>query len=142
MSQPMVGPQQPTFPGPTGFLVLQLARPWGSMGMITPQAQIDGYPVGVQWGRNEIVVPAGVRQVAVSCTYLWQYGHAQDAVPVGPGQQVEVHYSPPLFTFIGGRIGPVPQPRAGRTGLIVLLAVLGLAVILAILGSVLSVVAS
>jgi hypothetical protein len=138
MSQPMVGSQPPAFPGPTGTLVLQLARPWGSMGMITPQVQIDGYPVNVRWGRNDIVVPAGVRQVTASCTYLWQYGHAQDSVPVGPGQQVEVHYSAPLFTFIGGRIGPQPQPRAGKTGLIVLLAVLGLMVLLSILGAVLA----
>jgi hypothetical protein len=134
----MVGPQQPAFPGPTGRLVLHLRRPFGAMGMITPVVQIDGFPVMARWGANDVVVPAGVRQVAVSCRYLWEYGRAQDAVPIGPGQQVEVHYSPPLLTFIGGRIGPTPQPRPGVGGFVALMVVLAVVVVLAILVPVLA----
>ncbi|HEY9292616.1 MAG TPA: hypothetical protein VIP98_15140 [Microlunatus sp.] len=125
-------------PGPTGQLILQLRRPWGSMGMITPSVRIDGFPATVQWGRNEFTVPAGPRRVEASASYLWQYGRASDTVPVQPGRQVEVHYTPPVFTMMSGRIGPTPMPAGGKPVLIGLLVVLGLAVLLIILGVVLS----
>ncbi len=125
------------FSGPTGVVVLQLRKPWGSMGLITPVVRFDGYPVPAGWGRTEIVAPAGVRQVSVACRYWWQYGFAQDPVPVRPGEHVEVHYSPPLLTFIGGRIGPQQQPRPGVVGFAVAMGVLALALLVGILGAVL-----
>lgn len=111
----------PAFSGPSGVLVLQLRKPWGSMGMISPTVQIDGYTVDARFGRNEIVVPAGVRQVSIRCNYMWDYGFAQDAVPVRPGEHVEVHYSTPMLTFLGGRMGPQPQPRPGMVGFTLLM---------------------
>ena len=123
--------------GQTGQLVLNLKGTWGSRGRISPQLRINGQPAPVQWGRNELAVVAGQLQVEVVCTYLWDYGRAADTVPVAPGSQVEVFYSAPYFTFLSGRIGPVPQPQRGGVALVVLLVVLGLAVVLAIVGAVL-----
>lgn len=123
--------------GPTGILVLNLKKPWGSMGMITPRATIDGYPAAVGWGRNEFRAPAGPRQVQVACTYLWEFGHAADVVPVEPDSRVEAFYAPPLLTFLGGRIGPVEQKRRGLVLLVVMLVVIAILVVLAVIGAVL-----
>lgn len=116
--------------GPTGILVLNLKKPWGSMGMITPKATIDGYPAPVRWGRNEFPAPAGPRRVQLSCTYTWEYGQASDTVPVEPDRRVEVFYAPPMLTFLRGRIGPVEQQRPGRTAMLLMLA--GLVIVLVI----------
>lgn len=123
--------------GPTGMLVLNLKKPWGSMGMISPIATIDGYPARVTWGRNEFPAPAGPRRVQLSCTYMWEFGRASDIVPVEPNSRVEVFYAPPMLTFLRGRIGPVEQKRPGVVPLVVLLALIALMVVLVIIGAVL-----
>jgi hypothetical protein len=105
--------------GPTGELVINLRKPFGAMGMISPVVTIDGYPAGSTWGRNSFQVPAGVRQVDVAQTYLWTYGRASQPVNVEPGRATEIHYSGPMATFgFGGAIGAEPQKRPG-TGLFV-----------------------
>jgi hypothetical protein len=80
------------------------------------------------WGRNAFRVPAGVRQVDVSQTYLWTYGRASMPVPVQPGTTSEIFYAGPMATFgFGGAIGTEPQKRPGTglvIGLLVLVAVL------------------
>lgn len=135
MSLPPQPPgQQSPFTGPTGQLVLNLKKPWGSMGMITPQVTIDGYPATAQWGRNEFSTPAGPRRVECSVTYLWKYGRAADIVPVEPNSRVEVFYTPPMLTFLGGRIGPVEQPRRGALVLWLILIVLAVLIVLIIFG--------
>ena len=112
-------PQPPGAGGPTGELVLNLRKPFGAMGMISPVVAIDGYPAGSTWGRNSFRVPAGVRQVDVAQTYLWTYGRASQPVDVQPGRSSEVFYSGPTVTFgFGGAIGPGPQKRPG-TGLLI-----------------------
>ena len=108
------------------------------MGMITPSAEIDGHPIQIQWGTNQIAVPAGTHRVFVSCSYLWTYGKATDMVPISPGHQVVVHYSPPMFTLMGGRLGPQRMPYGGTVLMIVLLAVIVLLIVIAVLGAVLS----
>lgn len=122
--------------GPTGVLVLNLKKPWGSMGMVTPTATIDGYPARVQWGRNEFPAPAGPHQVRLGCTYMWQYGQASDIVPVEPNSRVEVFYSPPMLTFLRGRIGPVEQQRPGRLGLLLLCLGLVILLVLVVVGAI------
>jgi hypothetical protein len=120
-----------TYPGapppthPPGFgqsqLVLVLREPVGSMGMISPVVTIDGYPAPARWGPNPFPTTPGRHQVRVSNRYLYEYGAAEQVVDVAPGQSLEVHYSPPLVTFVRGRIGFAPQ---GRPGLGVLIAIL------------------
>ena len=135
MTQP---PASQPFNGPTGVLVLNLKKPWGSMGMITPLATIDGYPAQVQWGHNEFTAPAGPRQVQLSCTYMWEYGRASDTVPVQPSSRVEVFYAPPMLTFMRGRVGPVEQQRPGRIGVIAILVVLLIVAALIVFGAIAS----
>lgn len=137
MTQPFQpqGPQ-PSFQGPTGQLVLNLKKPWGSLGMVTPRVLIDGYPAAVSWGRNEFTAPAGPRRIECSTTYMWDYGRAVDTVPVQPNSRVEVYYAPPMMTFLGGRIGPVEQKRPGAVVLIVVLAVLVLVIVLAVIAAI------
>ena len=108
---------QPVGGGPTGELVLNLRKPFGAMGMISPVVSIDGFPAGSSWGRNSFRVPAGTRQVDVAQTYLWTYGRATQPVNVEPGGTSEIFYSGPMATFgFGGAIGSSPQKRPG-TGL-------------------------
>ena len=45
------GRPQPYGGGPTGELVINLQKPFGAMGMISPVVSIDGYPAPASWGR-------------------------------------------------------------------------------------------
>lgn len=134
--QPPV-PQTPDY-GPRGEIVLNLRKPFGAMGMISPSATIDGFPVTVQWGRNAIPAPIGVRHVSVAAHYLWTYGRASRPVTVEPGRPVEAFYSPPLLTFIGGAMGLTEQRRPGAKALIVMLVILGALLLLSVIGAVLA----
>lgn len=116
--------------GPSGELVLNLRKPFGAMGMISPVVTIDGYPAPCQWGRNSFRAPAGVRSVDVAQTYLWTYGRASTAVTVPPGGTAELFYAGPMATFgFGGAMGTEPQRRPG-TGLFVGLLVFVFALLL------------
>ena len=136
--QQQPGPQQPPpyAGGPTGELVINLRKPFGAMGMISPTVSIDGHPATASWGRNAFRVPAGVRQVDVAQTYLWTYGRASHPVNVAPGATSEVFYSGPMATFgFGGAMGAEPQRRPGTSlfiGLMVLLLLLVLLVVVSV----------
>ncbi|MGI3784120.1 MAG: hypothetical protein ACRYG2_25440 [Janthinobacterium lividum] len=117
--QPQQPQPQPYGGGPTGELVINLRKPFGAMGMISPVVTIDGHPAGSGWGRNSFRVPAGVRQIDVAQSYLWTYGRASKPVDVQPGGTSEIFYSGPMATFgFGGAIGEAPQRRPG-TGLFI-----------------------
>ncbi len=132
--QPQTG--QPYAGGPAGELVLNLRKPFGAMGMISPVVAIDGHPAGATWGRNAYQVPAGVRQVDVAQTYLWTYGRASHAANVAPGASSEIFYSGPMATFgFGGAMGTEPQRRPG-TGLFIGLMVFLLLLVLLVVVSV------
>lgn len=134
--QPYQQQPQPYGGGPTGELVINLRKPFGAMGMISPVVTIDGHPAGSSWGRNAFQVPAGVRQIDVAQTYLWTYGRASHPVNVEPRRTSEIFYSGPMATFgFGGAIGTEPQRRPGTglfIGLTVFLFVLLLLVVLAV----------
>lgn len=109
------GQPQPYGGGPTGELVLNLQKPFGAMGMITPVVTIDGYPASAQWGRNAFPAPAGVRRVDVASSYLWTYGRASMPVTVEQGRSSEVYYIGPMWTLgMPGRMGTEPQKRPGK----------------------------
>ena len=115
---PQQAPQghNPAFGGaPTGELVVNLQKPFGAMGMITPVVTIDGYPATASWGRNSFPAPVGVRQVDVASSYLWTYGRASMPVTVEVGRTSEVYYIGPMWTIgMGGRMGTEPQKRPGK----------------------------
>lgn len=106
----------PAFGGaPTGELVVNLQKPFGAMGMITPVVTIDGYPATATWGRNSFPAPVGTRQVDVASNYLWTYGRASLPVTVEAGRTSEAYYIGPMWTIgMGGRMGTEPQKRPGK----------------------------
>ncbi len=134
MSQPY--PSQPVSHPPTGQLVLNLRKPFGllSSSMITPMVTIDGYRAPARWEQNAFPVVPGRHAVRVSANYLWEFGAAEQPVDIYPGQSVEVHYSPPLITFMRGKIGFTEQPRPGMAVFWAIIAVPVLAVIAVIIG--------
>lgn len=119
-------------------MIVNLKGTWGSRAMISPQLSINGQPVPVKWGRNEITVFPGQLQVEVTATYMWTYGRATDTIPVAPNSRVEVYYSAPFFTFLSGRIGPVPQPQRGKIALWVVFVVAALLIVFIIVAAVTS----
>ena len=75
----------------------------------------------------------------MSSRYLWEYGAAEQEVDLLPAQSVEVHYTPPVVTFVRGAIGFTPQGRPGvgaliGFGVLVLAVVIGLIAAVALLG--------
>jgi hypothetical protein len=136
--QRLQGPQ--SFGGaPTGELVVNLQKPFGAMGMISPVLTIDGFPATASWGRNSFPAPVGVRQVEVASNYLWTYGRASMPVTVEQGRTSEVYYNGPMWTIgMGGRMGTEPQPRPGKglfIGLMVFIAAVFLLSMLLVLVS-------
>jgi len=117
-------------------LVVTIREPFGAMGMISPLVTIDGYPAPARWGRNAFPTTPGRHSVRVWARYLFEYGAAEQVVDLAPGQSVEVHYSPPMITFVRGRIGFVPQPRPGLVGLLVVLGTMLLFVVLIIVAAI------
>ena len=113
---------QPYYPS-NGQLVAHLRKPFGALGMITPRLTIDGYPAPAQWGPNAYPVAPGRHLVTGSANYLWEFGTAEQVVEINPGQSVDLHYSPPLITFIGGRMGFSEQPRPGTAVFWVIIAI-------------------
>ncbi|WP_091177731.1 hypothetical protein [Microlunatus flavus] len=142
-SQPYAQPSQPSAPqgqtrpygdAPTGELVVDLRKPFGGAGWVTPVLSIDGFPATASWGRNVFPAPAGVRQVDAASTYLWTFGRASMPVTVEPGRTSEVHYTGPMWTFgMGGRMGTEVQKRPGMGLFIGLMSFVGLVLLLAIL---------
>ena len=127
------GQPQPYGGAPTGELVLNLQKPFGSMGMISPIVSIDGYPAAASWGRNVFPAPAGVRRVDVAQSYLWTYGRASMPVTVQPGSSSEIWYCGPMWTFgMPGAMGTEPQKRPGKGLLIGLLAFIAAVLLFAI----------
>ncbi len=126
----------PYAPSGQGQLVVNLRKPFGllSASIMSPNVKIDGYPAPARWEQNFYPVPAGRHQVQGSTNYLWEYGRAELGVDVAPGQSVEVHYSPPLLTFVGGRMGFEEQPRPGMLAFWIILAIPILILVLVIIG--------
>jgi hypothetical protein len=146
MSQPFPQQQpQPTNPYaqpayPQGQLILNLRKPFGllSSSLISPIVKIDGYPATARWEQNSYPVPAGHRQIEVASNYLWQYGRATMGVDVPSGQAVEVHYSGPVMTFMGGKLGFTQQPRPGMLAFWLIIALPIVLVLIILLAAIIS----
>jgi hypothetical protein len=133
MSQPPY-PQQP--PYAQGQLVLIPRKPpgWLSASMMTPQLRIDGQPAPARWEPTVYPIVAGRHRIEASTTYMWEYGRAGQDVEIAPGQTLELHYSPPMVTVLGGRMGFELQPRPGQVALWVILGGVFLVVLLVVIG--------
>ncbi len=113
-------PQQPQYQQPQqpgggggGAIALTLKYHWMAfmLGLFKPQVQLNGHPVGNQWGRHVIPVPPGQYHLHVHVPYFLppQLGPADLNVPVHPGQTVELEYRAPMFAFVKGALGVPPQ---------------------------------
>lgn len=134
------GYQQPGRFGPEGTIELTLQGSALTSNMLTPQVQIDGFPVPASYGLNRLPVPAGRHMVSAYATWIVKYGQASYVVDVQPGQSVPVFYAAPMIQFLKGAMGPTKQKRGGKSFFIVffavvLLLVIAVAVIAAAAGS-------
>ena len=126
--------------GPEGTIELTLQGSALTSNMLTPQVQIDGYPVPASYGLNRLPVPAGRHTVSAYATWIVKYGQASYDVDVQPGQSVPVFYAAPMIQFLKGAMGPTKQKRGGK-GIflgffaILLLIVVAIIVIASVAGS-------
>ncbi|GGB41157.1 hypothetical protein GCM10011492_35060 [Flexivirga endophytica] len=137
---PAPGPRHPGNFGPEGYIELTLQGSAMTSNMLTPQVQIDGYPVPASYGLNRLPVPAGRHTVSAYATWIVKYGQASYDVDVQPGQSVPVFYAAPMIQFLKGAMGPTKQKRGGKGFFIgffalVLLLVILVVVIAAVVGS-------
>jgi hypothetical protein len=82
---------------------------------IKPKIFLNGHEVAAVWGRNVIPVQPGQHHLHIHVPYFLppKVGPADLAVPVQPGQTVELEYRAPLWAFSGGSLGTPPQQYKG-----------------------------
>ncbi|GAA1548468.1 hypothetical protein GCM10009804_01010 [Kribbella hippodromi] len=138
--QPQPQPQQFQPPqyqpqGPMGMLLLTVQGSAMTSNMIPPTVHLNGYPVPVKYGRNDIPVPAGPLHIDVHSQWILTYGRAALDCTVQPNQAVPVFYASPFHQFTSGSIG---HSKVKRKGLGTLLAIVGAIAAVVILMSVLA----
>ncbi|MGZ0150159.1 hypothetical protein ACXJJ3_24070 [Kribbella sp. WER1] len=133
--QPQFQPPQPQFQPqyPMGMLQLTVQGSVMTSSLIPPTVHLNGYPVQVKYGRNDIPVPAGSLHIDVHCQWMLTYGRAALDCTVQPNQAVPVFYASPYHQFTSGSIG---HSKVKRKGLGVLLGVVGVIVAVAVLAAV------
>ena len=132
--QPPQPYQQFQPPGPMGMLQLTIQGSAMTSNMIPPTVHLNGYPVPVRYGRNDIPVPAGPLHIDVHSQWIRVYGKAALDCTVQPNQAVPVFYASPFHQFTSGSIG---HSKVKRKGLGTLLGISGAIVVVAVLIAVL-----
>ena len=124
---------------PPGCLVMNFHQMSGLFQLgTTPMLTIDQWPVPVRLGQNVIPIAPGRHFLQARTQYLFAYGAAQTEIEVAPGQQVELFYAQPMFTFLPGAIGRTPQRPPAFGCLIAILVALGLFLVAVVLFAVLA----
>ena len=100
--------------------------------MLPPKAVINGTPVPVAYGSNDIPVYPGPIHIDMSCQWLRTYGQAAIDVNVEPGQLLQVFYAAPFHQFARGNIGLTKQKHKGLGFLIGLIAFIFLMVFISV----------
>ncbi|MFF0339464.1 hypothetical protein [Kribbella sp. NPDC004875] len=107
-------PQQQFQPqGPMGMLHLTIQGSAMTSSMIPPTVHLNGYPVPVKYGRNDIPVPAGPLHIDIHSQWMRVYGKAALDCTVQPNQAVPVFYASPFHQFTSGSIGHSQVKRKG-----------------------------
>ncbi|MFI5691177.1 hypothetical protein ACIA58_05015 [Kribbella sp. NPDC051586] len=134
--QPQYQAQQPYQPqGPMGMLQLTIQGSAMTSNMIPPTVHLNGYPVPVKYGRNDIPVFAGPLHVDIHAQWIRVYGKAALDCTVQPNQAVPVFYASPYHQFTSGSIG---HSKVKRKGIGALLGMVGAIVAVAVLLTVLA----
>jgi hypothetical protein len=118
-----------------GMLQLTVQGSALTSSMIPPTVHLNGYPVPVKYGRNDIPVPAGPLHIDVHSQWMLVYGKAALDCTVLPNQAVPVFYASPYHQFTSGSIG---HSKVKRKGLGALLGIIGAIVAVTVLVSVLA----
>ncbi|NIK55780.1 hypothetical protein [Kribbella shirazensis] len=115
--QPQFQPQQPYQPQqpqvPTGMLQLTIQGSALTSNMIPPTVHLNGHPVSVKYGRNDIPVFAGPLHIDIHSQWIRVYGQAALDCTVLPNQAVPVFYASPFHQFTSGSIGHSKVKRKG-----------------------------
>ena len=124
-----------TTPAWTGLTIITKALPLGSF--VRPRAEINGYPVQLNWGVNQVGAHPGVHRVQIHMPWLWRYGKAEITVDNTTAPAPPIHYAVPYTTFTRGAIGLQPVRNPGLVPFILVLVVPLVLVLLCCLGVVL-----
>ncbi|WBQ03469.1 hypothetical protein [Kribbella sp. CA-293567] len=116
---------------PMGMLHLTIQGSVMTSNMIPPTVRLNGYPVSVKHGRNDIPVYAGPLHVDIHSQWMRTFGKASIDFTVVPNQVVPVFYAAPYHQFASA--GSIGHTKVKRNGLGVLLALVGLIVVLSLL---------
>ena len=134
MSYPQQPPQyQPQ--APMGMLHLTIQGSMMTSTMVPPTVHLNGYPIRVKFGRNDIPVFAGPLHIDVHSQWMRTFGQAALDCTIHPNQAVPVFYAAPYHQFTTGSIG---HTKVSRKGLGVLLALIATIVAATVLITVLS----
>ncbi|MEV6285751.1 hypothetical protein [Kribbella sp. NPDC051770] len=138
MSYQQPPPYQPQ--PPMGMLHLTLQGSAFTGTLTPPTVRLNGYPVRVKYGRNDIPVYAGPLRVDVHSQWMREFGRAALEFTVLPGQGVPVFYASPYHQFASE--GSIGHSQVKRKGLGVLLALVGLIVTASVVSILLAVLSS
>jgi len=131
-SQYQPQPQQQFQPqAPMGMLHLTIQGSVMTSNLIPPTVLLNGYPIQVRYGRNDIPVFAGPLHIDISSRWMMTYGKAALDCTVQPNQAVPVFYASPYHQFAS--TGSIGHTKVKRKGLGVLLGVLGAILAVAVL---------
>src|SRR5258705_13095139 len=100
-----------TNPSPTGLTITAKSIPLGVW--VTPRAEINGYPVALNWGVNHIPAHPGVHNVQVYMPWMWRYGKADITIDNQTAPAPPVYYAVPWTTFSKRAIGLQPVSNPG-----------------------------
>ena len=129
MSYPQQPPQyQPQ--APMGMLHLTIQGSMMTSTMVPPTVHLNGYPIRVKFGRNDIPVFAGPLHIDVHSQWMRTFGQAALDCTIHPNQAVPVFYAAPYHQFTTGSIGHTKVKRKGLGVLLALVATIVAASIL------------
>jgi hypothetical protein len=116
-----------------GMLHLTIQGSMLTSNMLVPTVHLNGYPVPVRYGRNEIPVPSGPLRIGIYSQWMRVYGKAMLDCTVQPNQVVPVFYASPWHQFASaGSIGHSKVKRNGIGAIFGLLGVVFAAILLVI----------
>jgi hypothetical protein len=122
-----------TNPSPTDLTITAKSIPLGVW--VTPRAEINGYPVALNWGVNHIPAQPGVHNVHVYMPWMWRYGKADITIDNQTAPAPPVYYAVPWTTFSKGAIGLQPVSNPGLLSFILVFLVPLLLVVLCCVGA-------
>jgi hypothetical protein len=101
---------------------------------VTPRAEINGYPVALNWGVNHIPAQPGVHNIHVYMPWMWRYGKADITIDNRTAPAPPVYYAVPFTTFTRGAIGLAPVKNPGLLAFLLVIGLPLLAIVLCCLG--------